>query len=308
MRKIRRPVLPAIAAVGFLLGAWQIACGTARAYCRTTSEKPPPGALCSSEGKPFFWDRQCVSFSMSKRSTPEPSLDSLRDAADRAFRPWTEVECANGRVGLQIVQTAELGQCTTAQYNLHGPNANTIMFLTDWAGPDFYADAFAITQIRYNSITGEIYDADMQINETLGPLGICDGTCPPGVIDLQNTMTHEAGHFLGLGHSDVGNATMSAQANIGETTKRDLASDDNAGLCAIYGANPPAKCESKDFLPRHGFSPLCAPPDAGGSGKSGCSVVNLGARDGLDDRSHSALTLGMIALGGLRARRRRNRC
>ncbi len=52
--------------------------------------------------------------------------------------------------------------------------------------------------------------------------------------DLQNTITHEAGHLVGLAHSPVAGATMNATTKPGETTKRSLSPDDVAGVCAIY--------------------------------------------------------------------------
>ena len=52
--------------------------------------------------------------------------------------------------------------------------------------------------------------------------------------DLQNTLTHESGHFIGLAHSPVPGATMNATTQPGETLKRSLAPDDAAGVCAIY--------------------------------------------------------------------------
>ena len=62
------------------------------------------------------------------------------------------------------------------------------------------------------------------------------GTNPTSCVgtDLRNTVTHESGHMLGLGHSADVNATMFASASTGETSKRTLADDDIAGICAIY--------------------------------------------------------------------------
>lgn len=52
--------------------------------------------------------------------------------------------------------------------------------------------------------------------------------------DVQNTMTHEAGHFLGLGHSQFSSATMFESSQIGDLAKRTLSPDDVQGICAIY--------------------------------------------------------------------------
>jgi hypothetical protein len=71
--------------------------------------------------------------------------------------------------------------------------------------------------------------------------------------DLQNTVTHEAGHFVGLAHpcDDAGTPscdaplppwesvpyaerTMYPSTTLGETTKRSLSEDDVAGVRAAY--------------------------------------------------------------------------
>lgn len=158
--------------------------------------------------------------------------------------------------------------------------------------------------IWHNPDTGEIYDADMLLNETLGTPAICDDECPEGGFDLQNVITHEAGHFLGLGHSDVSEATMSPQATIGETFKRDLASDDIEGLCAVYGEREKVACETNDFIPNHGFSPTCSDPTEASQSASTCTVTAVGNRAGW---SQGALLFTVLGLLALRRRRSSNR-
>lgn len=130
----------------------------------------------------------------------------------------------------------------------------------------------ALTTVIHDADTGRIYDADIEVNgwDGLGegtPFGTTRDhgwwfTCgdPAGLpacatygqrdcafIDLQNTMTHEAGHFLGLAHPCEGAScavqpelrpyTMYPSTGPGETEKRTLHADDVAGLCAIYPAD-----------------------------------------------------------------------
>ena len=60
-------------------------------------------------------------------------------------------------------------------------------------------------------------------------------------IDLQGIATHEIGHSLGLGHSNVGGATMQPAISGTGTSGRSLSADDIAGIQAIYGVASPSK-------------------------------------------------------------------
>ncbi|WP_048138926.1 matrixin family metalloprotease [Methanosarcina horonobensis] len=55
-----------------------------------------------------------------------------------------------------------------------------------------------------------------------------------GKYDVQNIDTHEFGHWLSLGDTSNTEATMYKYANLGETKKRSLTSDDIAGIRSIY--------------------------------------------------------------------------
>jgi MYXO-CTERM domain-containing protein len=66
---------------------------------------------------------------------------------------------------------------------------------------------------------------------------------------VQNTVTHELGHALGLAHvMDHPEAVMFPMAFDGDVDKRTLSSDDLAGLTALYpqglaaGAGPQLGC------------------------------------------------------------------
>jgi MYXO-CTERM domain-containing protein len=119
---------------------------------------------------------------------------------------------------------------------------------------EFASNVIALTTTTYNFQTGEIFDADIELNEagnhftTVDAAGPCPLTGPvPGLdciaTDVRNTVTHESGHMLGLGHTPDASATMFPSAGAGETSKRTLAQDDIDGICAIYpiGA-PPVTC------------------------------------------------------------------
>lgn len=52
--------------------------------------------------------------------------------------------------------------------------------------------------------------------------------------DVQNAITHEIGHALGFGESDVTAATMYSKSKPGETNKRTIEADDKAAAAYIY--------------------------------------------------------------------------
>jgi hypothetical protein len=115
-------------------------------------------------------------------------------------------------------------------------------------------------------------------------------------------MTHEAGHFLGLGHSNVRAATMSSSASVGETSKRVLAPDDKQGLCSIYGSLTSISCEMKDYTPNHGFSADCAPTDSTDTHKLGCSVAGAGTEHGSPARGLPWFVAALYLIGRARTR------
>lgn len=318
----RRRLTGLLAALPLLLIA-----GKASAFCQLTTAAPSPLAQCSTEGQGLEWTRPCVSYTVVPLEQLDLDLDAVRNTIDEAFGAWTTVDCGGSELPLVLGQTERLGACTTAQYNTEDSNANLIMFLDEWDSSELPAEVFALTLVWHSPKTGQIFDVDMQLNATIAPFAICGQSCSGGVSDLANVVTHEAGHFLGLGHSHIPDATMASTAILGDIDKRTLESDDREGICAIYGARPAASCEPDDFSPDRGFTPSCVvelPPcsDAGageecddeepageagrkaggGSSSGGCAVRGAGQSPGALSPAAAAL-IALIVV----ARRRRLR-
>ncbi|MCW4016404.1 MAG: matrixin family metalloprotease [Candidatus Bathyarchaeota archaeon] len=82
----------------------------------------------------------------------------------------------------------------------------------------------------------QIVEFDIIFNDEYYEWGNADDDST--VMDLQNIVTHELGHALGLADlydSTMYQQTMYGYATYGETIKRDLYDGDKAGIVALYG-------------------------------------------------------------------------
>lgn len=119
----------------------------------------------------------------------------------------------------------------------------------------------ALTTSTFSYNTGVIYDADIEFNAAPQQTGerflfttISSPECEPGMesplcvaTDVQNTLTHEIGHVIGLDHTTIPGSTMEATAPLGETRKRILDTGTAGGFCHIYPTNQPTPpCEDVD--------------------------------------------------------------
>lgn len=271
--------------------------GQAHAWCRmtTSSAQPTPDQPCITEGVPLEWNRRCMEYALDARGSKDLTLEQVSEIVGMSFDAWLSIDCPEGgKPGFEVRETNDYAVCDRAQYNTEDGNVNTIAFATDWEAREYDPAAYALTTVWHNTRTGEIYDADIEINEQRGTYGVCppiDG-CSDGTVDLQNVMTHEAGHFFGLGHTQPVHsfAVMHAVSPPGEVGKRIPRTDDVEGFCAIY---PPGSLpEACSFAPRHGLDLNCE------DGGCGCSTPGAGG-----DPHGWWLLAGLLIVGAWRARR-----
>ena len=141
-------------------------------------------------------------------------------------------------------------------------NGNQIAFLTgdEWV---FSQYTIALTLVAANQVSGEIIDTDILVNAR--DKKFCATDCKSNEYDLQSTITHEAGHMLGLDHSSVNGATMVLQGNPGEEYMRTLSADDIEGVCRAYRmAYSPDGCPP----PEDGWFDCGAAPRSGDFGQT----------------------------------------
>ncbi len=123
----------------------------------------------------------------------------------------------DGKSRLAVTKNSTVG---TNQQGL-----NEIYFLRD---PTTFSGTLivGVTQVIYSNNSGEIIEADILLNDDY-PFS----TVITEEKYLGNVITHEMGHFLGLGHSQVIGSSMFFMLTRGQNI---VAEDDIAGLYSIY--------------------------------------------------------------------------
>jgi uncharacterized protein (TIGR03382 family) len=306
----------------------------ARAFCRTTTCTPPVGFLpqpgycvppgfdsCQMNGRtvknvPLFWRNACVGYSMQKDASRLDSLPEATAAMANAFNAWQSAQCSGG---VPSITAHDLGvvACTEATFSQQGPNQNAVIFRDGGWPHKSQAElatgapspTIALTTVSFNSDTGEILDADIELN-TADHSIIVTAAPSAGVYDLQSVLTHEAGHFMGLAHSPDRSSVMYYEDEGGSANHHELIGDDVSAICTVYppsGVRPVdpvadptggVKATACDPTPRGGWSASCPPPDTTTSSQSGgCSAAPVGGED--------LAPLALVLAGALAVRRRR---
>jgi MYXO-CTERM domain-containing protein len=260
----------------------------AKAYVRSVN-----GAnLC------LWWTSHGHSYQIDSLGTPDISGTAAFDAIRKSLQTWSAVSCSDLAFPEEPLSTAKADR--VVGYFQGATNHNLILFRTQacrdvvpagdpcltqggcgnaydcWDASHGGDGVIATTTTTSNRLTGQILDSDIELNDAPGANGTkftftavdglpCDPMNPSQTgcvrMDVQNTLTHETGHSLGLDHSPDPRATMYASAPFGETSKRVLGTDDIQGICALY--------------PRGANSVSCVPDTESGGG-CGCSQGQTG--------------------------------
>lgn len=160
--------------------------------------------------------------------------DSVAGALGAAASVWNAVGA-----GPEITVVPGTDQSVTHPVALDGVNRVGVWSSGPWPYP---AMAGAVTLVYTAKGSDQIAEVDIALNPafawTLNPLA------EQGKYDLENILTHEMGHALGLPDvKDLQDATMFFMVQGGETLKRDLSEGDTAMLLELYegiDANEPA--------------------------------------------------------------------
>jgi hypothetical protein len=277
-------------------------CDANKGYCPID-----PDTGCNVGGKALFWASSEISFSVQKDGSKRQNIsaDQLNTVVVNAFQRWVNATCSDGNGPSISIRDFGKVECAKPEYNKDQPNQNVITFHDSVWPYKNTAETLALTTVFFNPETGEIYDANIEIN-SYQP----DDEPPRFVIgaaeadsshdDLNAVLTHEIGHFLGLSHSFVTEATMFQSYDLGMTT---LEADDMAAICASLPPDrTPGPLGDPPGVPRHGFSTEC------GKTESGCCSSTIGgSAPSSGPLALWAFGLGLVAFCGRgRARRLAN--
>jgi hypothetical protein len=240
----------------------------------------PPGYVrtgVTDAGNYLYWVSGCVFITMDDAGTNDVAGDIEFAIIDSAIQQWNTntASCSYMELLNEGRRALEVGR----------DNVNLIKFRDQsWCRPATKDDparchpesAAGITTATYvddpgSSRDGEIVDADVELNGVNFSISVNGQTLGTQscLSDLQNTLTHELGHLLGLEHTclapgdpervdDRGNPVPSCSAAssaiqettmfnyqmCGEVKKITIEADEVAAVCGIYPkAKDPGSCE-----------------------------------------------------------------
>ena len=254
-------------ALVLIFTALLLAPAPAAAWVRTTN----------GNGIPVEWRKSnCLVMRIDNNGSDDIKDYSEIGAARKAWTNWRNATKSCSYLTFIELPTAK---GLTPGYNKDGVNENIISWVeTGWTHTAF---AVALTKISFverskdpgSGQDGRILDADIILNGQHLRFAT-DGNTKRH--DVENTLTHELGHALGMDHPcDDGtystipkdnngktipkcgsasttqamkDSTMYNFTDLGETKKRSLTSDDINSICAVYPQkNDPGECKAVDI-------------------------------------------------------------
>jgi len=215
-------------AIGMVFVALGVLSQPAHAYLHLTTR-------AAGQSSVLKWQRTPVRWFAADRGAPGVPASDFQAAMARAFATWEAVPTSS--------ITFQFAGFTGAE-PFDDDNVSVLGFQDQ---PDMER-VLGATGFLIDTITGEIVEADIFFNSALQWSTAAQGD--PARFDLESVAVHEIGHFLGLGHSALGETDMRPEggrrvlgsASVmfpislgrGTTHDRELQPDDIAGVSDLY--------------------------------------------------------------------------
>jgi hypothetical protein len=247
------------AVLAFVAGGWFAATKSASPSQTRQSRAVASATVRTVEGGAHVrWHKDAIDVVVDKTFLDLAGPDVLGNAVNA----WRATGATLPSVSTSPASGRQIG------YDPAAANENVVVFAPyGWTKAN---GALAVTVVTYDDATGSIVDADLLVNgggrffanfdhdESSGgdPVSIenpatassdAPATIPAQTprFDVQSVVTHEIGHFLGLGDDqDDAMATMYARTAAGEIHKRLLTSTDATVITALYAESSPLDAQS----------------------------------------------------------------
>ncbi len=187
-----------------------------------------------------------VPYLIQNAGTPDLAMSDEIAAIDAAFATWQNVPCAS--LAFTNAGMTDLGVAIDGN--------NVLLFVeSNWTYGNEAAAATSLYIID-GAQTADIAFNDVDFKWAIAPPG---DSIDQNILDLQAVLTHESGHFSGLGHSMRAFDTM-YYAWDPWPGQRTLSADDKLGLCSIYpvmGDECPPACPTDEACKTETLGTLC---------------------------------------------------
>jgi hypothetical protein len=192
------------------------------------------GTLINGTAETARWRTMPIRYFVNNQAVPGVTADEFRAAVGQGLSAWESVPSASIRfdfAGFTSAEPLDEDGMNTMGFRLRSDLDRTL----------------AATEFLVDTTTGEILESDVFFNSSFAWSAGSGGTT--GRYDVQSIATHESGHFVGLGHSALGETELSSGSrrllaagavmfpiafSAGDISGRTLRPDDSAGVSDIY--------------------------------------------------------------------------